>query len=178
MVKRWLLSCCVVAFGVTLLAPSAGLTQISFGVGGENVEAESSMMPFKIQMRGVLNAPPKDNTLGVVTLLISTYHETYDFDVATATALDDARITSWSILQKYKDGKQNIKLVGPDALLSKVGQAPPGTPMTITGFLRQRPGTLQLIKVETMTQGEDAGTPEDQSAVEDQSSGGEQSATR
>ena len=136
----------VFAVGLMMFVPVAAFSQISFGVGGENVESESSTIPFKIQLTGVLNGTPKDNTLGRVMLEISTYHEMYDFDVTEAKAPDNARITSYSILQKYQHGKQNITLTGSEYWLSKIGQAAPGTPLTIIGFLRQRSGTLQLIR--------------------------------
>ena len=162
--KRWFLSF-VFAAGLVMFVPMAAFSQISFGVGGENVESESSTIPFKIQLRGVLNGTPKDNTLGRVMLEISTYHENYDFDVTEAKALDNARITSYSILQKYQHGKRNITLTGSEYWLSKIGQASPGTPLTIIGFLRQRSGTLQLIRVETPIAGSEEKPPEEQSSA-------------
>jgi len=156
----------VFVVGLVMCLPTTTVAQISFGVGGENVESESSMIPFKIELKGVINAPRKDGSLGIVTLEISPYHETYNFDVTTAKALDDMRITSYSILQKYRDGKRNISLIGPKHMLSKVGQATPGSPLTITGFLRQRSGTLQLIRVEAPVADSGEKTPAEQSAAE------------
>ena len=156
----------VFAVGLVMFAPAASLSQISFGVGGENVESESSMIPFKIQLKGILNGSHEDKILGVVTLEISAYKGNYDFDVTEAKALDDARITSYSILQKYRNGKRNITLSGPEHMLSKIGQAAPGTPLTITGFLRQRSGNLQLIRVEAPIAGSEEKTPAEQSAAQ------------
>ena len=160
----------VFAVGLMMFVPVAAFSQISFGVGGENVESESSTIPFRIQLKGVLNGTPKDKTLGRVLLEISAYHENYDFDVTEAKSPDNARITSYSILQKYQHGKHNITLSGSEYWLSKIGQAAPGTPLTIVGFLRQRSGTLQLIRVETPATGDEEKTPEKQSsATTDQS---------
>ena len=153
------------AIAIAMCLPLRASAQISFGVGGENVESESSTIPFKIQLKGVLNGAHEDNILGVVTLEISAYQGNYDLDVTEAKALDDARITSFAILQKYKQGKRNIVLSGPDHMLSKIGQAPPGTPVTITGFLRQRSGSLQLIRVDTPTAEGGKEVPEEQSSV-------------
>ncbi len=151
--------------GVLVFTPLVAFAQISFGVGGDNVESESSTIPFKIQLKGILNGPHEDNILGIVTLEISAYQANYALDVTDAKALDDARITSYAILQKYKDGKRNIVLSGPEHMLSKIGQAAPGTPLTITGFLRQRSGSLQLIRVEApVAEGEEK-TPEEQSSA-------------
>lgn len=145
--NRWLSILAFLAWG-TVLSPTLVWPQVSFGVGGDNVEAESSLIPFKIMLRGAINAPARDNSLGYLRLSIAEYHETYDFDVMTAQAVDDARITAWSILQQYKNGKNNLILSGPKELLSKIGQAEPRTPLVLTGFLQQRKKTLRLTKVE------------------------------
>ena len=145
--NRWLLILAVLV-GEAVTVPAVAWSQVSFGVGGDNVEAESSLMPFKIMLRGAINAPARDDSLGYLRLSIAQYHETYDFDVMTAQAVDDARITAWAILQQYKNGKANLNLEGPKELLSKIGQAEPRTPLIITGFLQQRRKTLRLTKVE------------------------------
>jgi hypothetical protein len=139
-----------IAWGI-VIAPTVVRPQgLSFGVGGDNVEAEGSLIPFKIMLRGAINAPARDDSLGYVRLSIAEYKETYDFDVMTAQALDDARITAWAILQQYKNGKTNLILDGPKELLSKIGQAEPRTPLILTGFLQQRRKTLRLTKVEVI----------------------------
>lgn len=145
--NRWLSILTFFLWGV-LMAPTVAWSQISFGAGGDNVEAESSLVPFKIMLRGAINAPARDDSLGYLRMSIADYHATYDFDVMTAQAVDDARITAWAILQQYKNGKTNLILDGPKELLSKIGQAEPRTPLMITGFLQQRRRTLRLTKVE------------------------------
>ena len=152
--------------GLIVFTPLVTFAQISFGVGGENVESESSTIPFRIQLKGVLNGTPKDDALGRVLLEISSYHANYDFDVTEAKAPDNARITSYAILQKYQHGKHNITLSGSEYWLSKIGQAAPGTPLTIVGFLRQRSGSLQLIRVETPVADGSEKTPEEESSAQ------------
>jgi hypothetical protein len=147
--NRWLWIMTFLTWGV-VMSPPVAWSQISFGVGGDNVEAESSLIPFKIILRGAINAPARDDSLGYLRLSIADYHTTYDFDVMTAQAVDDARITAWAILQQYKNGKTNLLLDGPKELLSKIGQAEPRTPLMITGFLQQRRKTLRLTKVEIL----------------------------
>jgi len=85
-----------------------------------------------------------------VTLGIATYRAKYDFDVVTAEAVDDPRASGSMILRQYKDLKRDLNLSGPKELLSKIGQAEPGTPLMIVGFLRQRDKTLQLTAVEVL----------------------------
>ena len=136
---------------VNVLLPSTVPAQgIPFAVGGDNVESETSMTPFKVKFRGILNATARGKSLGVVTLGISTYREKYDFDVMTAEAIDNPRISGSTIVRQYKDRKKELNLAGPKELLSKIGQAEPGTPLSLVGFLRQRDKTLQLTSVETL----------------------------
>ena len=150
MSPRWSFSL-VFALGMNMLLPSAAPAQgIPFAVGGENVESETSLTPFKVKFRGMFNATAREESLGFVTLGISTYREKYDFDVVTAEAVDNPRISGSTILRQYRDRKAQLTLVGPKELLSKIGQAEPGTPLTIVGFLRQRDKTLQLTSVEIL----------------------------
>ena len=90
----------VFALWMNMLLPSATPAQvIPFAVGGENVESETSMMPFQVKFRGILNATASGKSLGVVSLGINTYHEKYDFDVMTAEAIDNPRISGSAILR-------------------------------------------------------------------------------
>ena len=150
MSSHWPLSLVFILCASTLLSSAALAQGIPFAVGGENVESETSMTPFKIKLRGILNASARKESLGFVTLGINTYREKYDFDVVTAEAIDNPRISSGAILRQYKDHKAALNLAGPKELLSKIGQAEAGTPLTLVGFLRQRAKTLQLTSVEIL----------------------------
>jgi hypothetical protein len=122
-----------------LRAPSLLAQVMPFALGGDNPESENSLTPFKVKLRGFLNsAAPSKNSLGEVILQISSYKELYKFDVATAEAVDNPRISSTAILQKAKKRQVGFNLTGPKELLSKIGQAEPGTPLAIVGFLQQR----------------------------------------
>jgi len=150
MSSRWPLFV-VFTVWVPLFLPASVLAQrIPFAVGGDNVESESSMIPFKVKLRGILNATAKEKSLGTVILGINEYREKYDFAVVTAEAVDNPRISGSTIIRQYKDGKIELKLAGPKELLSKIGQAEPGTPLSLVGFLRQREKTLQLTNIETL----------------------------
>ena len=146
--RNRLLSILVFLVWGIVLSPTMVWSQVSFAVGGENVESESSLIPFKITLRGAINAPAGENSLGNIRLSIVEYRETYDFDVTTAQAADNTHVTAWAILQQYKNGKNNLILSGPKELLSKIGQAAPRTPLLLTGFLQQRKKTLRLTQVE------------------------------
>jgi hypothetical protein len=150
MTLRWSYLLALVVCVHTVMPSAATAQGIPFAVGGDNVEAESSMIPFKVKFRGILNGPAKGKVLAKVALNISTYKATYDFDVLTAEALDNPQISGRAILQQYKDGRKELNLAGPKELLSKIGQAEPGTPLALAGFLRQRQRTLQLTGVETL----------------------------
>ena len=117
MTLRWSFSL-VFALGMNMLLPSAAPAQgIPFAVGSENVESESSMMPFQVKFRGILNATARGKSLGIVSLGINTYHEKYDFDVLTAEAIDNPRISGSAILRQYKDHQKDLNLTEPKELL-------------------------------------------------------------
>jgi hypothetical protein len=64
MSSRWSFSL-VFALWMNMLLPSAAPAQgIPFAVGGENVESESSIMPFQVKFRGILNATARGKSLG------------------------------------------------------------------------------------------------------------------
>jgi hypothetical protein len=129
------------------MVPAQGMP---FAIGGDNVESENSLIPFKVKLRGILNATAREKSMGMVTLGINTYREKYDFDVVTVEAVDNPRISGSVILQQYKNQKRDLNLAGPKELLSRIGQAEPGTPLIIIGFLRQRDKILQLTAVEIL----------------------------
>jgi len=147
---RWSSVFALAVLAHTLLPSVVTAQGIPFAVGGDNVEAESSMIPFRVKFRGILNGPAKGKVLAKVALNISTYKATYDFEVLTAEAPDNPQVSGRAILQPYKNGGKELNLAGPKELLSKIGQAEPGTPRSLAGFLRQRPRTLQLTSVETL----------------------------
>ncbi len=155
MTLRWSFSL-VFALWMNMLLPSAAPAQgIPFAVGGDNVESESSMMPFQVKVRGILNATARGKSLGMVSLGINPYHEKYDFDVMTAEAIDNPRISGSAILRQYKDRQKDLNLAGPKELLSKIGQAEPGTPLAIVGFFTPRDRSLRLESVSAMGMGMD-----------------------
>src|SRR5437762_1214931 len=102
MSSRWSL-CYVLALCVNIALPSVGAAQgMPFALGSENVESENSLTPFKVKLRGILNATARGKSLGMVTLGITTYRAKYDFDVLTAEAVDNPRASGSMILQQYK----------------------------------------------------------------------------
>src|SRR5262249_38835994 len=143
MSSRWSL-CYVLALCLNMVLPSVGVAQgMPFALGSENVESENSLTPFKIKLRGVLNATARGKSLGMVTLGIATYRAKYDFEVVTAEAVDDPRASGSMILRQYKDLKRDLNLSGPKEMLSKKRQTQPGTPVVVVGVLRPGGKTLQ-----------------------------------
>jgi len=133
-------------------APPLGL-----GVGGDNEWSENAKTPFRIKLSGVINTQPEEQTLqageqslGVVTLRVGTFNETYQFEIVTAEALDNPQVSARMILQKMHKYGVDFELTGPKDLLSKVGQAEPGTPLTLIGAYMQYNRTLVLQNVETI----------------------------
>lgn len=127
-----------------------GLAQVPFGLGGDNPESDTSRTPFRIKLSGFINTRPEEGSVAVVTLGISTYRETYQFEVVTVEAVDNPRISQGAILQQVGKHKVDFEVVGPQELLSKIAQAPPGTPLAIVGFFQQRNRNLRLESVEVI----------------------------
>ncbi len=119
----------------------------TFGTGGgENPTSDNSRTPFKIKMNGFLNTKPDEDSVEV-KLGISTYGETYQFALIDVEAVDNPQIGRTAILQQVGKYQVDFDLVGSKELLSKIGQAEPGTPLSIIGFFQQRNRRLQLESV-------------------------------
>ena len=129
-----------------------GFTPPSFGGVGGDSSSESSRWPFRVKLSGVLNPPtePQDS-LKVVTLVIENHREPYKFAVMTAEAVDNPQTPRHAILPTITQSSFDFRLVGSKELLSEIGQSPPGSPLTIVGFLQQRRHELTLIRVETVS---------------------------
>ena len=85
-----------------------------------------------------------------IALGINSFGETYQFELIKAEAVDDKQIGEMAILQQVGKYAVDFDLVGPRNLLSKVGQAEPGTPLTIVGFFTQRNRKLQVESVDVV----------------------------
>lgn len=127
--------------------PASSVFAQPFGVGGDSSSSESSRMPFRVKLKGFVNAKPEEGSREV-KLGISTFQETYQFELVKAEAMDDPQISQSTILQQVGKYPVDFNLIGPRELLSKIGQAEPGTPLLIIGFFQQRNRTLQLQSVD------------------------------
>jgi hypothetical protein len=96
---------------------------------------------------GMMNVTPDEENIAVVTLGISQYSETYRFEIGNLEAPGYPQLSTRQILQKAGKRQVDFSLIGPSALLSKVAQSPPGTPLTIVGMYEQRNQRLQLMSV-------------------------------
>lgn len=139
----------IVFFSVSLflLSVSFALAQSAVGGGMEGAGSDTSRTPFRIKLSGFLNTKPEEGNK-VLKLGINTFGETYQFELVKAEALDDQQIGEAAILQQVGKYAVDFDLVGSRDLLSKVGQAEPGTPLNIVGFYTQRNRKLQLERVE------------------------------
>ena len=137
----------LLAAGVYLSSASCVAAQ-TFGAGaGENPDSESRREPFKIKMSGFLNSQPDEQSLGLVTLGIKSYGETYKFAVSTLAAPNYSQLSPKAILRQVGKYDVDFNVIGAKDLLSKIGQAEPGTPFTIVGFFTPRDRSLRLESV-------------------------------
>ena len=137
---------CALMMGFLFLtAPTYGQ-----GIGGmDGTTSDQSRNPFRIKLSGFLNTQPDEGSQ-VLKLGISEFQKTYQFELIKAESLDDKQIGEMAILQQVGKYAVDFDLVGLRALLSKVGQADPGTPLTIIGFFTQRNRKLQLESVDVV----------------------------
>jgi len=141
-----------------LLPLSVALAQTGYGPGtGENEWAETSKTPFRIKLSGFINTEPEELTLkpgeqslGVALLKVGTDKKAYQFELVNAEAIDNPHVSAGMILQQLHKYAFDFDLIGPRDLLSKVGQAESGTPLTLIGFFHQYNRSLILEQVETI----------------------------
>jgi hypothetical protein len=81
---------------------------------------------------------------------ISSFRETYLFDLTNVEAVDRERITARAILEPTEGREIAYDLTGPRNLLSKIAQSQPGTPLAITGFIQQRERKMQVTEVQVI----------------------------
>ena len=133
---------------VLCLLPTSFAHAQTFGAGaGENPDSENRREPFKIKMSGFLNSLPDAQSLGLVTLGIRTFNETYKFDISSLEAPDYPQLSSKSILRQVGKYDVDFNVIGPRDLLSKIGQAEPGTPFAIVGYFTPRDRSLRLESI-------------------------------
>ncbi len=143
-------------------------------IGIDEPSSEYSRTPFEIHTTGVLTPArvrpgertavaageplaatragaekrPLQKRIAVVTLCITKFHATYEFEIGTLEAPGYPQLSTGQILQKVGKRQCDFDVVGPSALLSKVAQAQPGTPLTIVGMYVQYAQRLQLVSVD------------------------------
>ncbi|MBI3797702.1 MAG: hypothetical protein HY268_12145 [Deltaproteobacteria bacterium] len=137
----------LLAMGISLTSISAVAAQ-TFGAGaGENPDSENRREPFKIKMSGFLNSQPDEQSLGLVTFGIRSYGETYKFDISALEAPEYPQLSPRAILRQVGKTDVDFNLIGPKDLLSKIGQAEPGTPFAIVGYFTPRDRSLRLESI-------------------------------
>ena len=150
-------TCVVSAFCMVVLLTSSAHSQgAGVGVGSSRPGHEGSRMPLKVKLSGFLNTKSEEGSLGTITFSIGMYRETYQFDLVNVEAVDRERITPQAILDPAESREVAFDFTGPKELLSKIGQAAPGTPLAITGFLQQRERKMQVTAVEVIGLSEDS----------------------
>lgn len=146
----------VVVSGVVSLcclsSATAQVPVVPFGMGGDNPASDTARTPFQVRFKGFINSRPDADSLAVVSLGIAKYSETYRFEVVEVQAvnLPEHIVSSRHILQQAGKYDVDYNVVGPTELLSKISQAPPGTPLQIEGMFQQRRRRLVLQRVDVV----------------------------
>ena len=140
-------------FGMVVMSCLAAVPSAfgqTFGLADHNPWDENSRTPFQVEMSGFLNTKPEEGNIEVVTLGINSFREEYQFEIIEISAPNYAQMSTRMILQKVGRRGIDFNLIGPRALLSKVAQAPPGSPLKITGMYEQRKQRFQLTEVKVI----------------------------
>lgn len=132
-----------------MVAPLA-FAQTGVGVGSSRPDYEGSRHPLKVKLSGFINTKPEEGSLGVIKLGIGAFRETFLFDLTNVEAVDRERVTPRAVLEAAEERDVAFDLVGPRAILSKIAQAQPGTPLAITGFIQQRERRMQVTDVQVI----------------------------
>ncbi|MGE0682037.1 MAG: hypothetical protein AB7P69_14200 [Candidatus Binatia bacterium] len=131
-------------------APWAHAQGAGAGVGSSRPDHEGSRQPLKVKLSGFINTKPEEGSLGVIKLGIGAFRETYQFDLTNVEAVDRERVTPRAIFEATEERDVAFDLIGPRAILSKIAQAQPGTPLAITGFIQQRERRMQVTDVQVI----------------------------
>ena len=117
--------------------------------GAERAEAEKSLTPFPFKLGGVLNPTfPQAPSLATLTLTTGAYRQIYRFEVRTVEAPENPQLNAAQVLKDLDKYLIQLHLVGEKDLLTKVEQALPDTPMTITGLLTRGDRQLRILRVD------------------------------
>ena len=134
----------------TSLATAQGAAGVPMGFGFDSGASEDSRYPIKIELRGFLNTDPTSDSLGVVSLGITSFQGIYKFDIRQARVVDALRIPISSILRHAGKYVVDFNVSGRREVVSKIGQSPPGTPLIITGMFQQRRRRLTLLSIDVV----------------------------
>jgi hypothetical protein len=143
----------MVISGTCALLPSSVLAQVPvlpFGLGPDG--GENSRAPFRLILRGVLNpTSPNPERMALVPLTVGTYREVYQFEVRTAAIPDYPQESPRQVLRNLTKYVVQMHLAGTKELLSKVGQAYPGTPITVEGLFTPRSRQFVILSVDVFS---------------------------
>src|SRR5262245_3421242 len=146
----------VVVVGAYLSSPSSahaqyGFGQFGFGMDG-GADSETSRAPFRLVLHGVLNpTTPNPERMALVPLTVGTYREVYQFEVRTADIPDYTQASPRQVLRNLTKYVVQMHLAGTKELLSKVGQAYPGTPITVEGLFTPRSRQFVILSVDVFS---------------------------
>ena len=142
----------MVVTGTCALLPSVVLAQagIPFGWGSDGgAGSENSRTPFPFKLSGVINpTTPNPERLALVPLMVGSYHEIYQFEVRTAELPYDPQGSPRQVLHNLSKYVVQLHLAGTRDLLTKIGQAYPGTPITIDGMFTPRSRQFVVLSVD------------------------------
>src|SRR5215813_5761061 len=159
MLKVTLTVLCRAVVSLTVFSLCGGPTSsvhaqaLPFGWGHDGgADSETSRAPFRLILHGVLNpTTPNPERMALVPLTVGTYREVYQFEVRTADIPDYPQESPRQVLRNLTKYVVQMHLAGTKELLSKVGQAYPGTPITVEGLFTPRSRQFVILNVDVFS---------------------------
>jgi hypothetical protein len=116
---------------------------------GETPESENAHEPVALKLKGVLKPTnPETDSWFLLEVTVGNFGEPYQFEVQKVEFPNNPQSSPNQFLRSLKKYKVQMIAVGDKETLTKIGQALPNSPVTITGFFTRRTRTLQVMDVD------------------------------
>ena len=136
----------VVAIGLNLVFVSSALATEASG----ETAKDALRWPIKMQFVGFLDVPPDGPDVALIQLNLGIYRQSYPFLIVKAESVDRPRSIQEAIIRWAKQRERAFDVIGPRALLARIAEAEPGTPLRIVGFMQARVRKLTVTDVEVL----------------------------
>ena len=116
---------------------------------GETPESENAHEPISLKLKGVLKPThPQATNWFLLEMTIGHFGEPYQFEVQKIELPDNPHSSPDQLLRGLKKYKVQLIAIGDKENLTKIGQALPDTPITVSGLFIRRTRTFQVLDID------------------------------